>query len=133
VGTAWTASQPSSAVCPSLLGVLALPPLPRPAGGDALSSGRPVGRVSCASSRIGAATQPLCGTPLSSCSQTATHSLDDHLSLRQPLQRVRRATSHTAIRVHATRAVRDGEGANRVSMGRCRGGSEPSPQTRMRR
>jgi hypothetical protein len=61
------------------------------------------------------------------------NSLDDHLSLRQPLQRVRRATSHTAIRVHATRAVRDGEGANRVSMGRCRGGSEPSPQTRMRR
>jgi hypothetical protein len=52
-----------------------------------------------------------CVTPLSSCSQTATHSLDDHLSLRQPLQRVRRATSHTAIRVHATRAVRDGEGA----------------------
>ena len=31
-----------------------------------------------------------------------THSLNDHLSLRQPLQRVRRATSLTAVRVHAT-------------------------------
>jgi hypothetical protein len=48
------------------------------------------------------------------CSRSArvlrppTRSLYDHLRLRQPLQRVHRATSHTVLRAQATRAVREG-------------------------
>jgi hypothetical protein len=54
-----------------------------------------------------------CVTPLSSCSQTANAPLTyDHLSrVRQPLQRVHRATSHTAVRAQVTRVARDREGA----------------------
>ena len=71
-----------------------------------------------------------CVTPLSSCSQTANAPLTyDHLSrVRQPLQRVHRATSHTAVRAQVTRVARDG-GGSAQSVIRWRGVVVACPHT----